>query len=169
MHTDDDSVSLQHMLEIYSSDVSSFEPLPYADEGVQAVFPSPAQDYITQTIDLNREIVRHPMATFFARVRGESMRDEGINDGDLLVIDRSLDPGDGDLVVCCLDNEFTLKRIRIEPGRIWLVAANESYDPILVTEGQEFSVWGVVTYTIKHFHRRKVAAKQPAQRNINKR
>ena len=72
MHTDDDSVSLQHMLEIYSSDVSSFEPLPYADEGVQAGFPSPAQDYITQTIDLNREIVRHPMATFFARVRGET-------------------------------------------------------------------------------------------------
>ncbi|MGM9845674.1 MAG: LexA family protein [Muribaculaceae bacterium] len=169
MHNEDHSVSREAALDIYTPDMSSPASLPYADEGVQAGFPSPAQDYITQTIDLNREIVRHPMATFFARVRGESMRDEGINDGDLLVIDRALDPGDGDLVVCCLDNEFTLKRIKIEPGRIWLVAANESYDPILVTEDQEFSVWGVVTYTIKHFKRRKVVAKKTAQRNSDKR
>ncbi len=127
--------------------------LPYADAGIQAGFPSPAQDYIQESIDLNRELVKHPAATFYGRVRGDSMTGEGITDGDIIVIDRSLEPSDGDLAVCCLEGEFTLKRIKLEPGRIWLVPSNESFDPILVTPDNQFEVWGVVTHTIKNNRR----------------
>lgn len=141
-------------IDIILPDLSSSMPLPYADGGIQAGFPSPAQDYITESIDLNRELVRHPSATFYGRVRGDSMKDEGIGEGDILVIDRSLEPADGDLAVCCLDGEFTLKRIRLAPGVVWLVPSNESYDPILVTPDRRFEVWGVVTHTIKSNRRK---------------
>ncbi len=140
-------------IDIFLPDLSTHIALPYADGGIQAGFPSPAQDYISESIDLNREIVRHPSATFYGRVSGESMIDEGICEGDILVIDRSLEPTDGDLAVCCLDGEFTLKRIRLESGRIWLVPSNEMYDPILVTPERQFEVWGVVTHTIKNNRR----------------
>lgn len=140
-------------IDIFLPDLSTHIALPYADGGIQAGFPSPAQDYISESIDLNREIVRHPSATFYGRVSGESMIDEGICEGDILVIDRSLEPTDGDLAVCCLDGEFTLKRIRLESGRIWLVPSNEMYDPILVTPEHQFEVWGVVTHTIKNNRR----------------
>lgn len=140
-------------LTIFRPDVSTEAPLPYADGGIQAGFPSPAQDYINEYIDLNREIVRHPASTFYGKVSGDSMIDEGIEPGDLLVIDRSLEPDDGDLAVCCLDGEFTLKRIHLTPGAIWLIPSNESFDPILVTPDNRFEVWGVVTHTIKNNRR----------------
>ncbi len=129
--------------------------LPYADCGVRAGFPSPAQDYISQSIDLNEELVAHPASTFYARVNGDSMCEEGICEGDILVVDRSLEPEHGDLAVCCLDGEFTLKRLRIlEGGRIMLMPSNRHYRPIDVLPGMDFSVWGVVTYTIKSNRRR---------------
>lgn len=140
-------------LEIVGADISSSLSLPYADNGIQAGFPSPAQDYINESIDLNREIVRHPAATFYGRVEGDSMTGDGIDTGDILVIDRSLEPVDGDLVVCCLDSEFTLKRIKLEKNRVWLIPSNETFDPILVTPGCDFEIWGVVTYTIKNNRR----------------
>ena len=87
-------------LEIFLPDTSTELSLPFADEGIQAGFPSPAQDYINEYIDLNREIVKHPAATFYGRVSGDSMIDEGIEPGDILVIDRSIEPDDGDLAVC---------------------------------------------------------------------
>ena len=139
---------------IFTPDMSSSMRLPYADEGIQAGFPSPAQDYISETIDLNHELIHHPASTFYGRVSGESMIGEGIESGDILIIDRSLEPCDGDLAVCCVDGEFTLKRIRLEEDRIWLMPSNELYDPILVTPDEHFEVWGVVTYTIKHHNRR---------------
>lgn len=140
-------------LEIFGADLSSVLSLPYADGGIQAGFPSPAQDYISEYIDLNREIVRHPASTFYGRVSGDSMIEEGIEPGDLLVIDRSLEPDDGDLTVCCLDGEFTLKRIHLAPGAVWLIPSNESFDPILVTPDHRFEIWGVVTHTIKNNRR----------------
>ncbi len=140
-------------LEIFHPDISSDMRLPYADAGIQAGFPSPAQDYICEYIDLNRELVRHPAATFYGRVSGDSMINEGIEAGDLLIIDRSLEPADGDLAVCCLDGEFTLKRIRLAPGAVWLIPSNETFDPILVTPDRRFEVWGVVTHTIKNNRR----------------
>ena len=142
-------------LEILTADVATRLPLPYADHGIQAGFPSPAQDYITETLDLNYEIVRHPAATFYGRVNGDSMIDEGIEEGDILVIDRSLEPENGDLAVCCVDGDFTVKRIHFEAGKVWLEPANELYDPIIITPDCSFTVWGVVTHTIKSNRRRR--------------
>ena len=141
-------------VDIYLSDLTTHMELPYADGGIQAGFPSPAQDYITERIDLNFELIKHPAATFYGKVKGDSMIDEGIEEGDILVIDRSLEPSDGDLAVCSVDGEFTLKRIRFEKNRVWLIPSNELYDPILITPDRQFSVWGVVTYTIKNNRRR---------------
>jgi len=129
--------------------------LPYADEGIQAGFPSPAQDHMDESIDLNREIVKHPASTFYGRVSGNSMIDEGIEPGDIIVIDRSLEPANGDLAVCAIDGEFTLKRISLQPNAVWLIPSNESFDPILVTPDCRFEIWGVVTHTIKANRRRR--------------
>lgn len=147
-------------LEIFTADLSSHLPLPYADGGIQAGFPSPADNYITETIDLNKELVRHPAATFYGRVSGDSMIEEGIEPGDILIIDRSIEPDSGDLAVCCIDGEFTLKRIRLEKNRVWLIPSNEMFDPILVTPENEFSVWGVVTHTIKAYRRKRRSSKK---------
>ena len=114
-----------------------------------AGFPSPAQDYVEGGIDLNRELVKNPAATFFGRVKGDSMTGAGIDDGDLIVIDKSLEASEGDIAVCFLDGEFTLKRIHIDGDVLWLMPENPKYKKIKVTADQNFKVWGVVTYSIK--------------------
>ena len=125
--------------------------LPFADQGIRAGFPSPAQDYLTETIDLNRELVRHPATTFYARACGESMRGRGIDDGDLLVIDKSLEPREGDSVVAYVDGEFTLKQLHHDRANqcVWLMPANEEFSPIKLTEENHCMLWGIVTYNIK--------------------
>ena len=121
-----------------------------ASEGIHAGFPSPAQDYMTGCIDLNKELVRHPEATFYGRVVGDSMIDAGVEQGDVLVIDKSLSPAEGDMCVCFVDGEFCLKRISFDRDRrIVLRAANPRYKPIVISEWNDFTVWGVVTYVIK--------------------
>lgn len=137
-------------LEIVKADISSELHLPYADQGIRAGFPSPAQDYMDLSIDLNRELIRNPSATFYGRVKGDSMQDAGVSEGDVLVIDKSLEPQDGDMAVCFLDGEFTLKFIQLEKDVIWLIPANEAYKPIRVTAENDFLIWGIVTYTIKN-------------------
>lgn len=127
---------------------SSLE-LPFADGGVHAGFPSPAQDCMENAIDLNRDLVRHPESTFYARVVGDSMIDADLNEGDILVIDKSLTPRDGCIAVCVLDGEFTVKQLRLYADHVVLQPANEAYPPIRVAEGDRFSVWGIVTYAIK--------------------
>jgi DNA polymerase V len=124
---------------------------PLVEWRVPAGFPSPAQDEIAARIDLNRDLVKHPLATFYVRVEGDSMEPR-IHSGELLVVDRMMETKDGDVVVARLGQEFTVKRLRIEEdGRIWLVSENPSYDPIQVTEGMDFEVWGRVMYSI-HRH-----------------
>lgn len=140
--------------DIMAADVSTTLELVYADQGIRAGFPSPAEDYVNEKMDLNRELVNHPAATFYGRVVGDSMSGEGIEEGDLLIIDKSLLPEDGDLAVCCLDGEFTLKRLKTEGGHLWLIPSNPAYAPIEITEGMDFKVWGVVTHTIKSNRRR---------------
>lgn len=142
-------------IEIHNIDVSTSLPLQYADEGIRAGFPSPAQDYMEQAIDLNKEIVKHPASTFYGRVVGDSMRDEGIEEGDILVIDKSLELIDNDLAVCFIDGEFTVKRVRLETDAAWLVPSNSKYPLIKVTKENEFIVWGIVTYTIKKNRRKR--------------
>jgi DNA polymerase V len=162
---------------------------------VHAGFPSPAQDYMNAFISLDKELVRHPAATFFARVVGDSMVDAGVEEGDVLVVDKALEPQEGDMAVCFIDGEFALKFISfvepmvageesaaapyasrpnrvngrssrsarqpikaskprasydiLEHKKMWLLPANEKYPPIEVTESNDFTVWGVVTYIIK--------------------
>ena len=121
---------------------------------IKAGFPSPAQDYVENGIDLNRELVKNPSSTFFGRARGNSMEGAGIFDGDLLIIDKSLEPREGAIAVCFIDGEFTLKRIHFEKHdgqvtAIWLQPENEEFSPIKVTQDNQFIIWGVVTYVVK--------------------
>lgn len=143
-------------IQLYSTDASTDQALPLVDSGISAGFPSPAQDYIDLSLDLNKELISNPSSTFFGRVRGSSMIDAGIEDGDLLVIDKSLEPQDGDTAVCFIDGEFTLKYIRIEKNAVYLIPANPEFSPIRVTEENNFCIWGVVTFSIKdHKHRQR--------------
>ena len=146
---------MKKQIAIHKIDTSSSLPLQFADEGIKAGFPSPAQDYLEQAIDLNKELIRHPASTFYGRVVGDSMRDEGIEEGDILVIDKSLELLNDDLAVCHIDGEFTVKRVRLEPDAAWLVPSNSNYPPIKVTKDNEFMVWGIVTYTIKKNRRKR--------------
>lgn len=146
---------MKNQIEIHRIDISNNVPIPYADEGIRAGFPSPAQDYMEQAIDLNKEIIKHPASTFYGRVVGNSMTGEGIEEGDILVIDKSLELMDNDLAVCFIDGEFTVKRVRLEPDAAWLVPSNSEYPLIKVTADNNFIVWGVVTYTIKKNRRKR--------------
>lgn len=123
--------------------------IPLAESGVHAGFPSPADDFLEGSLDLNSLVIRHPEATFFARVEGDSMKDEGIVEGDILVVDKSIEPYDGCLAVAFVDGEFTLKRVRMEPDKILLVPANPKYKVIEIFPDNEFAVWGVVNYIVK--------------------
>ena len=141
-------------LHIYSADVSTVLELPFADGGIKAGFPSPAQDYLTDAIDLNRDIIKHKESTFYARVSGDSMKDAGIGDGDIAVVDKALDANDGDFVVAFIDGEFTIKQFKKDKsGEFgWLVPQNSDYSPIKVTADNDFLIWGVITFTIKKMH-----------------
>ena len=122
--------------------------IPLVSAKVEAGFPSPADDHLERSLDLNEHLVKNPAATFFVRVKGDSMRDAGISSGDILVVDRSVSPEDGQVVVAMLDGDFTVKRLRKRMGRVCLVAENNAYPPIEVGEDQELVVWGVVTFVI---------------------
>ena len=121
--------------------------IPLFLERVRAGFPSPAQDYVEKTLDLNELCIRHPAATFFVRVSGRSMVGAGINDGALLIVDRSEEARDGRIVVAVVEGAHTVKRLRKEAGRCWLEAANPDYPDIQVLDA-EAHVWGVVTFVI---------------------
>lgn len=138
-------------LYIYSADRSSMVELPFVEGGIKAGFPSPCQDYVTESIDLNKEIIRHKETTFLARVSGHSLMEAGICDGDIIVIDKSLEVNDGDFVVAYVDGEFTLKEFKLDKANqcAWLIPHNKKYSPIQVTKDNEFMIWGVLTYTIK--------------------
>ena len=123
---------------------------------IKAGFPSPAQDYVDNGIDLNRELVKNPSSTFFGRARGNSMEGAGIFDGDLLIIDKSLEPREGAIAVCFIDGEFTLKRIHFEKHdgqvtAIWLQPENEEFSPIKVTRDNQFIIWGIVVHSVRSF------------------
>ncbi len=116
---------------------------------VKAGFPSPADDTPHEKLDLMRLVVRHPASTFYFRISGVSMVDDGFDEGDIVVVDRSLEPTNGSTAVCFIDGEFTIKKIHQEKDCLYLMPANKEYKPIKVTPENEFMVWGVVTYIIK--------------------
>lgn len=127
--------------------------IPFVENTISAGFPSPAEDYLESGIDLNKELIAHPSTTFFGRVKGDSMSGAGIFEGDILVIDKSLNAQDDDVAVCFVDGEFTLKRIKKEKDAVWLIPANEKYKPIKVTADNDFLIWGIVTSIIRKIRR----------------
>ena len=136
-------------LEFFSVSTGVALDLPLTETGIHAGFPSPAEDFGDLSIDLNRELIKNPSATFYARVKGSSMVDAGIHDGDLIIIDKSLEPADGKIAVCFIDGEFTVKRIKIDRDCCWLMPANDDFKPIRVTEENDFLVWGIVVHVIR--------------------
>lgn len=134
---------------IHLPDLNSQLTLPNVGKQIVAGFPSPAEDYLEAMLDLNELLIKNPSATFYGRVKGTSMQDAGVDDGDLLVIDKSLAYRNNALAVCFLNGEFTLKRIKIEGDTLLLMPANPDYQPIVVKEDADFAVWGIVTYIIK--------------------
>ena len=121
----------------------------YFDTGISAGFPSPADDFKQERLSLDSELIKNKEATFFARVCGQSMIDAGLNDNDLLVIDRSLPPTHNRIAVCFLDGEFTVKRLKVEGDEVWLQPENKQYKSIRVTPENDFVIWGIVTNVIK--------------------
>jgi len=135
-------------IDFFAVDTSTELSLPLA-ESIHAGFPSPAADYMEIAIDLNKELIKNPTSTFFGRVKGLSMQDADIHEGDVLVIDKSLEPANGKIAVCFLDGEFTLKRIKKKKDGIYLMPANKDFEPIKIAPDDNFMVWGIVTYIIK--------------------
>ena len=136
-------------IEFYPVEIHTQLLLPFVDTGISAGFPSPALDYTEAVIDLNTELIKNPSSTFFGRVKGLSMKDAGINNEDILIVDKSLEPRSGSIAVCFIDGEFTLKTVIIRKNEVILMPANEEFSPIKVTSSNDFLIWGVVTYVIK--------------------
>lgn len=138
-----------NILELYTPDLTTELKVPLSGSAVQAGFPSPAEDYTEKRIDLNKELIRNPSSTFFARVSGDSMIDFSIDDGDLLIVDKSLELFDNCIAVCMIDGEFTLKRVELHKEYALLIPANKKYKPIKVDKENPLVVWGILTHWIK--------------------
>lgn len=135
-------------LHLIPCDALQLHKIPFFDGHIPAGFPSPAEDYHENTLNLNDLVVDHPAATFFVRVDGDSMLNAGIHHGDVVVVDRALEPGHNTIVVAAIDGQFTIKRISKIKNRIVLLPENKNHVPIEITEDMDFCVWGVVTYVI---------------------
>lgn len=133
----------------YKPDYESELRIPFIPDGVSAGFPSPASDFMENNIDLNKELSENPLATFYIKVKGNSMIDAGIEDQDVLIVDRSIEPQDNKIAICFIDGEFTVKRIKLQKDCLYLIPENSNYSPIKVTEANELIIWGIVTYVIK--------------------
>lgn len=137
---------------VYTAQRRSAQAIPLFLSRVPAGFPSPADDYLDLKLDLNEHLIAHPDATFFVRVRGDSMLGAAILDGAILVVDCALEARSNDIVVCLYDGEYTVKRLQIREEGIWLRAENPAYPPIRVAPESRFEVWGIVTYWINPSH-----------------
>lgn len=122
---------------------------PFFAESVPAGFPTPTVGEINGTLDLNQLCVRHPAATYYVRARGNSMTGAGIDDGDILVVDRSIDPAHGTIIIAAINGEFTVKKLEQRNGKHWLVPANPDYAPVEITLEQMADIFGVVTFVIR--------------------
>lgn len=117
--------------------------------GIKAGFPSPAADFIDTDIDLVKELVKNPASTYLGKVVGDSMKDVGIDDGDIIIVDKSLDFQDNNIVVAFINGDFTIKRLKREKNGLWLLPANSAYGAIKVDQGDDFAIWGTVVKIIK--------------------
>lgn len=136
-------------LTFYTPKLPSGNGAIFVDTGISAGFPSPVDDFSESRISLDDELVKNKDTTFYAKVKGQSMIGAGLDDNDLLVIDRSLAPTNNKIAVCFLDGEFTVKRLRVEKNEVWLQPENPNYPIINITKENDFMVWGIVTNVIK--------------------
>jgi DNA polymerase V len=140
---------LKHKITFFLPDFENTNELPYISSGIKAGFPSPAADFDESKISLDNVLVKNREATFYAKASGTSMIGAGIDDGDILVIDRSIEPKNNKIAVCFIDGEFTIKRIKVEKDCVYLMPENTAFQPIKVTDENELIIWGMVTYVIK--------------------
>ncbi|OYV47447.1 MAG: hypothetical protein B7X12_00740 [Halothiobacillus sp. 20-53-49] len=145
---DSDQLATAGLTRLLPSEINSMLPLVLYSGRIAAGFPSPADDYADERIDLNRHLIRHKEATFFLRVQGDSMLGAGIHDGDLLIVDRAITATDGKVVIAALDGELTVKRLSIRGEVVRLVPENPAYPVIEVNQDQDLVIWGVVTNVI---------------------
>ena len=138
-------------LEIFAVDTEApvKSRLPLFGTPVSAGFPMPTESDIETELDLNTYLVKHPSSTFCVKVKGQSMINAGINNGDMLIVDRAADPQNNSIVIALVDGEFTVKRITKVGKDLFLMPENENYRPLQITDSMKFEVWGVVTYIIK--------------------
>jgi len=136
-------------LEFFVPQTGKKTELPFYVAKISAGFPSPAEDFIERKLDLNEYLIKNPAATFFVKVSGQSMINAGIHDGDILVVDRSLDAANNKIVIGVVNGEFTVKRLLKKNNKLFLVPENPDFKPIEINEAMDASIWGVVTYTIR--------------------
>ncbi len=134
--------------EIIAPNIDKKIERPFFSVSVSAGFPSPADDHLDRSLDLNEYLIQKPAATYFVRVSGDSMIGAGIYDNDLLVVDKSLDPNNNDIVIAIVNGDFTLKRFLRQKNKIILMPENENYEPIEINDPQNFQIWGVVTSVV---------------------
>ena len=140
---------MSEKLAFFYPDAETQRAVHYAQEGISAGFPSPAEDFKEARISIDQEVVKNETATFYARVSGDSMQGAGLDDGDLLVIDRSLQPQHDKIAVCFIDGEFTVKRLKVDKDAVYLMPENKKYKPVKITEENQLVIWGLVTYVVK--------------------
>jgi DNA polymerase V len=143
-------MQLKKNITFFLPDFENTHELPYISGGIKAGFPSPAADFDESKISLDTVLVKNREATFYAKASGTSMIGAGIDDGDILVIDRSIEPQNNKIAICLIDGDFTVKRIVIEKDGLYLMPENKAFKPIKVTEENELIIWGIVTYVIKN-------------------
>ena len=144
---------MKREIEIFKSSFAAILSLPFADDGIRSGFPRTAQDYMDKSLDFNRELISHPAATFYAKVVGQSMINAGIDEGDIIVVDRALTPCQDDIVVAYVNGEFTMKYLDLSMrdfGEIWLRPGNDAYPPFRITPDDDCVIWGVVSKIIKN-------------------
>ena len=142
-------MSVKNKITFFLPDLENQIELPYISSGIKAGFPSPAADFDESKISLDNVLVKNKEATFYAKASGNSMIGAGIDDGDILVIDRSLEPQNNKIAICFIDGEFTVKRIKIENEDVYLMPENPNYKPIKISLENDLIIWGIVTYVIK--------------------
>ncbi len=133
---------------IFRADTTTKQALPLYISRIKAGFPSPAEDYLDKKLDLNEHLIKHPASTFFVKVKGDSMTGAGINSGDILIVDRSLEPKDKRIIVAVVNGDFTVKRVSKNKDKLFLLAENPKYPSIEIKDGMDFEVWGVVIHVI---------------------
>ncbi len=139
------------VFEIFKPNKSAIKELPLYSDLISAGFPSPAEDYLDKKLDLNEYLIKNRPATFLVKVNGNSMINSGIYDGDILVVDRSVEPANKKIVIGVIDGEFTVKRIIKKTKKLFLQPENENFKPIEITEDMDFKIWGIVTFAIHKY------------------